>query len=362
MLKPRPAVSAIPAYHPPLAEREGLRLDFNENTVGCSPRVLDRLRSLTAEDLARYPERQPIEATVAKFLGVSDSELLLTNGVDEAIHLLCQTYLAPGDEALIVVPTYSMYRIYMSAAGAQVITIPAGPEFGFPLDTVRASVTDRTRLIAIANPNNPTGTFAPTEQLRDIARSAPSAAILIDEAYFEFCGKTFLPQRRECPNVFVTRTFSKAYGLAGLRVGVLIGDSEQMPSLRRVCSPYNVNAVALACLPEALADQNYIEQYVTETLQSRVRLESVLTARGITFWPSQANFVLARVGSTKSDSQAFVEQMRRRGILVRDRSSDHACEGCVRLTLGTEDHTDRLLTALGEVLEELSIPQGVSRS
>ena len=362
MLKPRNAVSAIPAYHPPLAGREGLRLDFNENTVGCSPRVLDRLRSLTAEDLARYPERQPIEARVANFLGVSDAELLLTNGVDEAIHLLCQTYLAPGDEALIVVPTYSMYRIYMSAAGAQVITIPADSNFQLPVKALCDRITNRTRLIAIANPNNPTGTFTPSEQLLEIARSAPSAAILIDEAYFEFCGKTLLPRRREYPNVFITRTFSKAYGLAGLRIGVLIGDAEQMPSLRRVCSPYNVNAVALACLPGALADQNYIEQYVTETLQSRTRLEGILAKRGIKFWPSQANFVLARIGSTKSDSQVFVEQMHRRGILVRDRSADHACEGCVRFTLGTAEHTNRLLAALDEVLEELSIPQGASRS
>ena len=362
MLKARNAVSAIPAYHPPLAGREGLRLDFNENTVGCSPRVLERLRSLTAEDLARYPERQPIEARVANFLGVSDTELLLTNGVDEAIHLLCQTYLTPGDEALIVVPTYSMYRIYMSAAEARVIIVPAGPQFGFPLDAVRASITGSTRLIAIANPNNPTGTLIRPEQLLEIARAAPAAALLIDEAYFEFCGKTFLPQRRECPNVFITRTFSKAYGLAGLRIGVLIGDAYQMPSLRRVCSPYNVNAVALACLSEALADQNYIQQYVTETLQSRTRLESVLATRGITFWPSQANFVLARIGSTKSDSQTFVEQMRRRGILVRDRSADHACDGCVRFTLGTAEHTNGLLAALDEVLEELSIPQGASRS
>ena len=362
MLKPRAAVSAIPAYHPPLAGRAGLRLDFNENTVGGSARVLDRLRSLTAEDLARYPERQPIEAAVANFLGVSDSELLLTNGVDEAIHLLCQTYLAPGDEALIVVPTYSMYRIYMSAAGAQVINIPADNDFQLPIKAVCDRITTRARLIAIANPNNPTGTFTPPEQLLEIARCAPSAAILIDEAYFEFCGKTLLPSRREYPNVFITRTFSKAYGLAGLRIGVLIGDAGQMPSLRRVCSPYNVNAVALACLPKALADQKYIEQYVTETLQSRARLESVLATRGITFWPSQANFILARLGSTKPDSQAFVEQMRRRGILVRDRSSDHACEGCVRFTLGTAEHTNRLLAALDEVLDELSIPQGASRS
>src|ERR1700751_5311769 len=168
MLRPRNVVSAIPAYHPPLSGREGLRLDFNENTVGCSTRVLDRLRSLTAEDLARYPERQPIEATVAKLLGVSGSELLLTNGVDEAIHLLCQTYLAPGDEALIVVPTYSMYRIYAMAAGAKVVSVPLGEHFQFCTNAVCDRITDRTRLIAIANPNNPTGTVPTPQHLRRI--------------------------------------------------------------------------------------------------------------------------------------------------------------------------------------------------
>lgn len=362
MLKSRNAANSTPAYHPPLAGREGLRLDFNENTVGPSPRVLARLRSLTAEDLVRYPERQPIEALVAKFLGINEAELLLTNGVDEAIHLLCQTYLDPGDEALIIVPTYSMYRIYMTAAGAEVISLPAGEQFQVPHQALRDRITDRTRLIAIANPNNPAGTFTDPDGLLEIARSAPQAAILVDEAYYEFCGKTILPRRHESPNVFVARTFSKAYGLAGLRIGILVGDSDQMRSLRRVCSPYNVNAIALACLPEALADQNYIERYVSEVLQSRARLESSLQFKGIPFWPSQANFVLARIGSTKSDSQSFVEQMRRRGILVRDRSADYGCEGCVRFTLGPADHTNRLLAALDEVLEGFSIPEGASRS
>lgn len=362
MLKPRNAVNSIPAYHPPLAGRAGLRFDFNENTLGPSPRVLARLRTITAEDLARYPERQSSEAAAAEFLGVSEAELLLTNGVDEAIHLLCQTYLDIGDEALIVVPTYSMYRIYMSATGAKVISVPAEADFQFPITALRQRITDQTRMVAIANPNNPTGSFVPMDQVLEIARSAPAAAVLIDEAYFEFCGKTVLPRRQECPNVFVTRTFSKAYGLAGLRLGVLIGNAEQLPKLRRVCSPYNVNAIALACLPEALADQSYIDRYVTDTLQSRERLENALTSRGITFWPSQANFVLARIGSTKADSQSFVEQMRQRGILVRDRSADHGCEGCIRFTLGPEEHAQRLLTALDEVLEQLSIPHGASRS
>jgi histidinol-phosphate aminotransferase len=357
MLSPRSAVRTLPAYHPPLAGRDGLRFDFNENTVGCSPRVLERLGQLSAEDLARYPERGEVEEKVAAFLGVSPPEILLTNGVDEAIHLLCQAYIEPGAEALIVVPTYSMYRIYMMAAGAQVTSIPAGKDFEFPVDELRRRITLRTRLIAIANPNNPTGAVVPQGQLLEIARCAPDAALLVDEAYFEFYGQTMLSGARDVPNLFVTRTFSKAYGLAGLRAGVLVGDPEQMRALRLVSSPYNVNAVALACLPTALADQVYIQQYVTDVLQSRARLECFLKANGLQFWFSQANFALLRVGLTATDSALFVERMRKRGILVRDRSSDPGCTGCVRITLGPREHADRLLAALQEVFHELGIPQ-----
>jgi len=327
MLRPRDAIRTLPAFHPPLARRSGLRLDFNENTTGCSPRVLERLQSLTADDLARYPEREPVEAQAANFLGISPAELLLTNGVDEAIHLLCQTYLEPGAEALIVVPTYSMYRIYMMAAGAQVNAVPADNNFQFPTDPLLARITDRTRLIAIANPNNPTGTLAPQPDLLRIAQSAAHAAILIDEAYFEFSGETLLAQRSQLPNLFIARTFSKAYGLAGFRIGALIGPPDQQQFIRHGSSPYNVNAVALACLPEALSDQPYIAHYVAEIRQSRFRLERFLKTQGIPFWPSRANFMLLRVGSTPSDSTAFVDQMRCRGILVRDRSGDHGCQG-----------------------------------
>jgi histidinol-phosphate aminotransferase len=361
VLRPREAVLKVPLYHPPLAGREGLRLDFNENTVGCSPRVLDRLRRLDPEQLVKYPERGSAEAAVADFLGLPSGEVLLTNGVDEAIHLLCETYLEPGDEALIAVPTYSMYRIYAMAAGANLISVAAGRNFEFPAAELRECVTERTRLICIANPNNPTGAVAPRGELFQIARSAPNAAVLVDEAYFEFYGQTMLGERSELPNVFVARTFSKVYGLAGLRLGVLAGDAEQMRALRRVASPYNVNAVALACLPEALADQGYVKQYVAEVLEGRARLERALAANGVQFWPSQANFILMRVGSSKADSAGFVEQMRRRGILVRDRSSDHGCEGCVRITLGPREHAERSLAALQEAFEELGLAHGASR-
>lgn len=357
MLNPREAVRTLPSYHPPLAGRSGLRLDFNENTVGCSPRVLERLRQLKPEQLASYPEREPGEAAVAGFLRVAKPELLLTNGVDEAIHLLCETYLEPGDEALIAVPTYSMYRIYVMAAGARVIAIPAGKDFEFPADELCKCITPRTRLIAVANPNNPTGTVASSVDLLRIARSAPDAAMLVDEAYFEFYEQSLLAARKELPNLFVARTFSKAYGLAGLRIGVLVGSAEQMRAVRRVSSPYNLNAVALACLPEALGDQTYIQQYVSEVRESRARLERALETLGIQFWGSHANFVLARVGAASS----FVEHMQRRGILVRDRTSDHGCEGCVRITLGPRAHADRLLAALQETCEEIGIAQGARR-
>jgi histidinol-phosphate aminotransferase len=306
---------------------------------------------LQFDQLARYPERGSVERQVASHLGVDPSGLLLTNGVDEAIHLVCETYLQPGDEVLIVVPTFSMYEIYAAATGAQVITIPSGPEFRYPTDAVLARISPHTRLIAIANPNNPTGAVVPRADLLRILRAAPDAAVLVDEAYFDFYGESLLAEVVNSPNLFVARTFSKAYGLAGLRIGVLAGNAVQMAMVRRVSSPYNVNAVALACLPAALADQQYVQQYVAEVRQGRERLEQELRSLKLCFWPSQANFVLMRIGERHA---AFVEAMRERGILVRDRSRDPGCEGCVRISIGSNAQTDRLIVALREVVGTLS--------
>jgi histidinol-phosphate aminotransferase len=349
MLRARSAVAMLEEYHPPLADRVGLRLDFNENIYGCSPRVLARLASLTAEDLTQYPERKPIEALVASFLGLPREQVLLTNGVDEAIHLLCETYLQPGDEALVVVPTFSMYAIYAAATGARVITIPAAG-FRFPLRLLLANLTSRTKLIAIANPNNPTGSVASAQDLLELASCAPLAALLIDEAYYEFCGQTLIQETGGKPNLFVARTFSKAYGLAGLRIGILAGPPEQMRTVQRVSSPYNVNQVALMCLPEALADQEYVSWYVEEVKQSRTLMEQELRALHVPCWSSHANFVLARFGDRKD---LFVQGMRKKGILVRDRSSDPGCEGCVRITAGTTKHTTGVLDAMRTVMEEI---------
>jgi histidinol-phosphate aminotransferase len=358
VLKARESISGLKEYHPPLGNRQGLRLDFNENTAGCSPRVLERLRQLDAETLARYPERQSGEGVAALHFAVAPEELLLTNGTDEAIHLICETYLEPDDEALIVIPTFAMFEIYAAATGALVISIPAAPEFEFPTESVLARINHRTRFIAVANPNNPTGVFAPVRDLMQIAKAAPDAAVLVDEAYFEFCGETMAPKWREAPNLFVSRTFSKAYGMAGLRIGVLMGNGVQMQMIRRASSPYNLNSIALACLPDALADQAYVRDYVSQALEGRRALECELAAWGVRFWPSLANFVLLHLGN---QCEAFIRDMRTRGILVRDRSSDYGCQDCVRITVGTSDHNQQLLTALREVFAELGMQQRVAR-
>lgn len=352
MLSARSVVRNLPSYHPPLAGRDGLRLDFNENTVGCSPRVLTCLRDLSGESLARYPETKPAEALAARHLRINPEELLLTNGTDEAIHLLCESFLEPGDDVLIIVPTFSMYEIYAAATGARVIAIPAGKDFAFPFDELLARVTGCTRLIAVANPNNPTGSQASCGHLLEIARRVPQAAVFVDEAYYEFSNETLLPQWREFPNLFIARTFSKAYGMAGLRLGLLTGCAQHMRDVRKVSSPYNVNAVALACLPFALADQEYVRDYVQQVCRGRAQLEQMLCKLQIPYWPSRANFVLMRLGAFNA---AFIRGMRKRGILVRDRSRDVGCEGCVRITLGTLAQTEQLLGALQETVAELGV-------
>jgi histidinol-phosphate aminotransferase len=358
VLKAREAVRTLKEYHPPLGDREGLRLDFNENTAGCSPRVLEKLRQLDSETLARYPVREPAERAVAAAFGVSPDELLLTNGTDEAIHLICETYLEPGNEALVVVPTFAMYEIYAAATGARVVSIPASRDFSFPTGDVLAAITPKTGFIAVANPNNPTGAVASLSDLVSIAKAAPDVALLVDEAYFEFSGETMAPQWRELPNLFVSRTFSKAYGMAGLRIGVLMGNPDQMRWLRRASSPYNLNSVALACLPEALEDQDFIRHYVDQTLDGRRELETELESWSVRFWPSRANFVLMHLGP---HCKEFISAMRVRGILVRDRSSDYGCQDCVRITVGIREHNQRLIRALREVFSEIGLRQKVTR-
>jgi histidinol-phosphate aminotransferase len=349
--EPRAGVRRIKEYHPPVAGRDGLRLDFNENTAACSPHVLEALEAVNAADLTRYPEREAVEAKMARALGVEAAEVLLTNGVDEAIHVLCQAFLDRGDAMLLPVPTYSMYEVYGSAAEARIDKIPAAQDFRFPVQSLLAAIHESTRLIAIANPNSPTGATVAREEIIKIAEAAPCAVVLVDEAYFHFFGETVIDLIGTLPNLVVARTFSKAYGLAGLRLGALIAPPEIMQWLRRVISPYSVNQLALACLPAALEDTAYLEKYVAEVKTARTELAQFLRERGIQHWPSQANFILVRIGAQHA---AFVTAMRAHGILTRDRSADPGCDGMVRITVGTREQMRFAEAAIDASLKEIA--------
>ncbi len=349
MLKPRASIAGLSPYHSPIVSRAGLSLDLNESMAGCSPRVLARLRSLSAAEVSLYPQREVGERLVANFLRVAPEQVLLTNGMDEALSLLFATYLGPSDELLFADPTFVMYPMLGQALGARVVRLQSGEDMALPVADLLAHVSPRTRMIAIANPNNPTGLAGSRADLLRIAESAPDAAVLIDEAYFEFCGETLIPDLARHSNLFIARTFSKAYGLAGLRLGVLIGAAEQIGYMRRLGLPFNVNSVALACLEEALADQSFVSDHVAQVKQGRERLEQLFDELGLRFWPSQTNFVLVQVGAT---AKTFVESMQRRGILVRDSSSNPGCDGCVRITVGTPKQMDGVLQAIREAIAE----------
>ncbi len=351
-IQPRARVAAMKEYHPPLGDRSGLRLDFNENTVACSPRVLEVLAQISAGTLTRYPEREPIETLVAAHLNRAANEVTLTNGVDEAIHVLFSAFLDAGDELLLPVPTYTMYEVYASATDATAVTVQADSNFAFPSEQLLARITPRTKIIAIANPNSPTGSVVTRTTIIEIARRAPHAILLVDEAYFHFYGESVVDLIGTIPNLVVARTFSKAYGLAGLRLGVLVGPDSLMRWVRRVLSPYSVNTLALACLPAALADEDFLRNYVNEVLSARTEFESALDALGIKRWPSQANFVLTRIGSAHAE---FTRLMHRQNILVRDRSSDPSCNGCVRITIGTREQMRAAITAMQESLKTFSL-------
>jgi len=349
-VQPRAAVLAMPEYHPPLASRALLRLDFNENTFAPSPRVFAKLQSLTAEGLTIYPEREHAEAGVAAHFGLQTSEVLLTNGVDEAIHLLACAFLEPEDEVLLCTPSFFMYDVSCSMMTRHLVRVQAEDSFAFPLERMLAAITPRTKLIMIATPNNPTGQTVSRAQMQQLCAAAPQAVVFADEAYFHFHGESSLDDVPAVPNLMVGRTFSKAYGLANLRLGMLAGPARLINFVRKVASPYNVNGIALAVLPEALADEAYVAWYVAQVHAGRERMFAALKELGVRTWPSAANFVLMDIGARHKE---LCERMRTRGVLLRDRSADPGCEGYVRITLGVEEHVTRGIAALQAVLTEM---------
>jgi histidinol-phosphate aminotransferase len=334
-------------YSPPSAGREGkLRLDFNENTVGCSPKVVEFLREkLNADRLSIYPEYVEALDELAAFFGVANTEFTLTNGTDEAIQLLVNTYVDDGGEVLTLKPSYAMYRFYADVAAASVREVEFRRDtLAFPLEELLETIRPATRATLIANPNNPTGTGIDLDGIRKILEAAPNTAVLIDEAYFEFSGVTALPCIRAYPNLFVSRTFSKVYGMAAMRCGCLFSSSENVQWLKKAQSPYSVNSLAVLAARAAIRDQEYIKQYVANALEARTLLCRGFERMGIRYYPSCANFVSFHAGERAIPIR---DALREHGVLVRDRS--YELPGCVRVTAGTPAQAERFLSELEQL-------------
>ena len=346
-LKPRPAVLSMAAYSPPTAGRaEKLRLDFNENTVGCSPHVIAALKQLVEPgSLAVYPEYGQAKQAIAEYFRVAPEQFIFTNGTDEAIQVFVNTYLDDGQEAVLLKPSYAMYRFYCEVAGAKLREVEyPWPGLEFPLQALLDAITPDTRAVILANPNNPTGTGVGLLGIERILHRARKAVVLVDEAYYEFSGVTAITEIERVPNLFVSRTFSKVFGMAAMRLGCLFSHQANIEFLHKAQSPYSVNSLAVLAAQAAITDTAYVQNYVAEVLAARELLCVGLEKLGIGFIPSSANFVLANLGTRAIEVR---DGLRAQGILVRDRS--YEAPGCVRMTVGTREQTRRLLTALEEI-------------
>jgi histidinol-phosphate aminotransferase len=329
----------------------GLRLHLNENTAGCSPRVIAAIQELTREQMAFYPGYGRAEAACAERFGVPADHLLLTNGMDEGI--LATSIVAlrggPGNEAIVVEPAFDMYASCADGAGGTVVTILPDDDLSFPLMKVLDAIGASTTLVFLTSPNNPTGLAIPRHALLRIIAHASHALVFLDEAYIDFGGTSLLPEvlSGRFPNVIIGRTFAKAYGLAGLRAGALLGKPDTLAPLRRVVPPFSMNVCAAAALPVALADREHYDWYVAQVAESRNLLQGALSEMGVRFWKSDANFVLACFGEKAA---AVIAGLAARGIIVRDRSRAPGCAGCVRISAGVVEHTRAAIAALEEVL------------
>ena len=339
-------------YEKPAELYAGLRLHQNENTGGCSPRVLEALGSIRADQVCVYPPYEAVSATCARYLNVDPDRLSLVNGLDEGIMALAVGYLRPSasglvPEAIVPEPAFEIFAFDTEVVGGRVVSVMPRPDFSFPLDEVLAAITPRTRVVFLTNPNNPTGLTMPLDAIRTIARRVPPGAVVfVDEAYAEFSGETFIPDLPAFPNVVVGRTFSKAFGLAGIRIGAITGDPVTLEPIRLAVPVYSVNIAAVAALGAALADVPFMEDYLRQVKASKALLYSACDRLGITYWKSAANFVLVRVGEVDTLMKAAAAH----GIYLRDRSSEPGCGGCLRITAGVVEHTARVIAVMEEVL------------
>ena len=337
-------------YNPPTSGREDyMRLDFNENTIGCSPKVIAALKKIKQGSLSVYPEYDEFRKKLGKFLKVEFNGVMVTNATDEAIKTVIETYIEKRDDEIIIpMPTFAMFKFYAQLNEAIIKEVLYNDDLSFPAERVLKEINRKTKIVVLVNPNNPTGTSLKKEDIVKIIKKAKEneALVFIDEAYYPFFNESSINLINKFDNLIISQTFSKAFGMANLRLGYLVSNEENIKNLLKVISPYSVNGAAVECAFAAIDDYGYVQSYVKEVNQNKIKLYNVFEKLKIKYFKSDANFVLIDVGEKCYD---YYEKLKQKGILVRNRTKDPLLKGCVRITVGANEQVEILIKALEEI-------------
>ena len=327
----------------PLEGRRALlRLDFNESTVGPSPKVVDAIRGLPPEAYATYPEYAGLTDAFAASLGVPADRVEPFNGVDAAIRAVFDAYGQRGATFLTTVPTFGYYEPCAQQQGMVIDAVPYADDLGYPLDEIGKRLGAAPRLFFVCNPNNPTGTLLPPATIVALARGAPDTLVVVDELYVAFTGRSVLPAALELPNVIALHSLSKAAGMAALRLGFAVGHPTVLDRLRRVTGPYDINMFAVVAGRAALADADHMRRYVAEVAAAKAWTIAELQRLGVRHFAGGGNYLLVW---PPGDCEGVVQALREAGILVRSMAGKPVIDGSFRLTVGTRPDMERFMTA-----------------
>ena len=348
MIEPKDTIKQLEDYKPPIDARlDKHRYDFNENVLGASPKAIEALRNIDPIRISTYPEYENYYRRISSAFGLKPNEIMLSNGTDEGIKLILETYMDRGDEMILPMPSFAMFKFYAQRIGIVINEILYNEDLTFPTDRVLKAITPNTRLVVLVNPNNPTATEIPQNEVETIVQASQHALVLIDEAYYDFANDNSLNLLQKYDNIILLRTFSKSIGLAGLRIGMAISRPSTIQVLKKSSSPYNVSALACHMAAAALEDREYALSYISKVKASRTMVSKQLTDWGFKVYPSSANFLLIDFGYM---CQWIVRSLRSQKILVRDRSFYPLLTNCVRITLGASEDSERLLSAIDKAL------------
>lgn len=350
-LTPYDAVSSLGKI---ASAKEGLpplKLDWNESTIPPPPRVQQAILEflLGKHPLNWYPDlsARALREALADYVGLPPDWILVTNGSDGALDLLCRTYLEPGDEVATIWPTYGHFIIFAKACGATVREVENEDCFSVHTESILRQVSPHAKVIYVASPNNPTGVVTPKEDVARICKAFPESLVIVDEAYFEFSGKTSASLVPEFENLVITRTFSKCFSIAAVRVGYLLANTGIVHELKKLHNPKSVNAIGQVAATAILQEREFRESFVQEVQTARESLVSALRARGAEVRSTEANFVLLRLANPK----AFVQALESVSVYVRDRSEIRGFSGYVRITVGTKAQMEDLICRIDKLLE-----------